>query len=105
MQALLIWSGILFALAAARVAPAETPGDKNNSNSLFYARDSEKFLLRVLPLGASITEGWKSKDGNGYRAWFRQQLRYAGWEVEMVGSQKNGTMYNNVCQLIKIRCC
>ncbi|KAJ5895055.1 CAZyme family CE3 [Penicillium taxi] len=48
-----------------------------------------------MPLGASITNGWKSTDGNGYREWIRQQLRYSGWEVEMVGSLENGTMNDN----------
>ncbi|KAL4949829.1 SGNH hydrolase-type esterase domain-containing protein [Aspergillus filifer] len=55
-------------------------------------RASKPFLLRVMPLGASITVGYRSTDGNGYRKYLREQLRYAGWEVDMVGSLSNGTM-------------
>ncbi|XEU97574.1 hypothetical protein FSHL1_002860 [Fusarium sambucinum] len=55
-------------------------------------RAAKDFYLRVMPLGASITQGYKSSDGNGYRKWLRAQLRYKGWKVNMVGSQKDGTM-------------
>ncbi|KAL4961558.1 SGNH/GDSL hydrolase family protein [Aspergillus stella-maris] len=55
-------------------------------------RASKPFLLRVMPLGASITVGYRSTDGNGYRKYLREQLRYAGWEIDMVGSLSNGTM-------------
>ncbi|KAK8017500.1 hypothetical protein PG993_013826 [Apiospora rasikravindrae] len=51
-----------------------------------------KFWLRVMPLGASITQGIKSSDGNGYRKHIRDQLRFAGWNVNMVGSKQDGTM-------------
>ncbi|CAG8927135.1 unnamed protein product [Penicillium salamii] len=59
------------------------------------ARGTKPFMLRIMPLGASITQGYKSADGNGYRKWLRQQLRYAGWEVDMVGSRKTGSMRDN----------
>jgi hypothetical protein len=52
-----------------------------------------------MPLGASITVGYQSSDGNGYRKPLREQLRYAGWEVDMVGSLTNGTMKDNVRHL------
>ncbi|KAL4982143.1 SGNH hydrolase-type esterase domain-containing protein [Aspergillus falconensis] len=58
-------------------------------------RAAKPFLLRVMPLGASITVGYTSSDGNGYRKYLREQLRYAGWEVDMVGSLANGTMKDN----------
>ncbi|KAI9371767.1 SGNH hydrolase-type esterase domain-containing protein [Aspergillus egyptiacus] len=45
--------------------------------------------LRILPLGASITWGLKSETGNGYRKYLRDQLRYVGWDVNMVGSKSN----------------
>lgn len=60
------------------------------------ARDAKPFALRIMPLGASITTGLKSSDKNGYRIWIREQLRHAGWEVNMVGSLKSGTMRDNV---------
>jgi hypothetical protein len=49
-----------------------------------------------MPLGASITVGYRSSDGNGYRKWLREQLRYEGWDVDMVGGLVNGTMKDNV---------
>ncbi|KAF5001515.1 hypothetical protein FGRMN_986 [Fusarium graminum] len=55
-------------------------------------RAAKDFYLRVMPLGASITQGYKSSDGNGYRKWLRSQLRFQGWKVNMVGSEKDGTM-------------
>jgi hypothetical protein len=53
--------------------------------------------LRILPLGASITYGVHSSDGNGYRRRLKDQLRSEGWEVNMVGSQNSGNMRDNVC--------
>jgi lysophospholipase L1-like esterase len=50
------------------------------------------FFLRILPLGASITFGQKSSDGNGYRKVLRKQLRGEGWDVNMVGNSTAGTM-------------
>ncbi|KAL2799684.1 SGNH hydrolase-type esterase domain-containing protein [Aspergillus keveii] len=51
--------------------------------------------LRILPLGASITYGVHSSDGNGYRRRLKDQLRSEGWEVNMVGSQNSGNMRDN----------
>ncbi|OJJ35887.1 hypothetical protein ASPWEDRAFT_41117 [Aspergillus wentii DTO 134E9] len=61
------------------------------------ARDIKEkdFTLRVLPLGASITVGYLSSDNNGYRKALREQLRYAGWPVNMVGSLQVGNMTDN----------
>ncbi|KAM0549173.1 hypothetical protein ACHAPJ_009482 [Fusarium lateritium] len=55
-------------------------------------RAAKDFYLRLMPLGASITQGYKSTDGNGYRKWLRAQLRFRGWKVNMVGSKQDGTM-------------
>jgi hypothetical protein len=56
-------------------------------------RDAKDFYLRILPLGAS--------DGNGYRKLLRQQLRWKGWKVNMVGTKNDGTMSDNVrCLLL-----
>lgn len=59
-------------------------------------RAAKDFYLRVMPLGASITQGYKSSDGNGYRKWLRSQLRFHGWKVNMVGSERDGTMADSV---------
>lgn len=44
-------------------------------------RAAKDFWLRVMPLGASITQGIHSSDDNGYRKWIREQLRWEGWQV------------------------
>ncbi|KAK3353281.1 SGNH hydrolase-type esterase domain-containing protein [Lasiosphaeria hispida] len=48
--------------------------------------------LRIMPLGASITWGQASSEGNGYRAELRYQLTSAGNVVNMVGSRQHGNM-------------
>lgn len=51
--------------------------------------------LRILPLGASITYGYTSNDGNGYRKFLRDMIVDYGNPVNMVGSRRNGTMEDN----------
>ncbi|CDM32879.1 CAZyme family CE3 [Penicillium roqueforti] len=87
VQACLVW------LTLVSASPVGSPDLV--SDVALQARDTKPFPLRILPLGASITMGYKSPDGNGYRKWLRQQLRYAGWEVDMIGTMKNGTMHDN----------
>ena len=48
-----------------------------------------------MPLGASITYGTRSSDGNGYRKDLREMLVADGYAVDMVGSRKAGTMKDN----------
>jgi hypothetical protein len=69
------------------------------SSSVLQKPDNGTFLLRIMPLGASITLGYGSTDHNGYRKPLRQQLRYAGWQVNMIGSLRNGTMHDNVREI------
>jgi hypothetical protein len=57
----------------------------------------DDFFLRIMPLGASITQGVFSSDQTGYRKSLRQQLRFDGWQVNMAGSRHNGSMTDNVC--------
>ncbi|KAK6076806.1 gdsl-like lipase acylhydrolase [Seiridium cupressi] len=52
-------------------------------------------LLRIEPLGASITHGVASSDGNGYRKYLRDAIVSNGNEVDMVGNNPNGTMEDN----------
>ncbi|UCK59347.1 hypothetical protein AFCA_002165 [Aspergillus flavus] len=66
-----------------------------NETSQLTPRDEKPFTLRIMPLGASITYGYQSTDGNGYRRWLHQQLRHAGWWVNMVGSNPNDTSTMN----------
>lgn len=48
--------------------------------------------VRVMPLGASITFGTRSRDGNGYRQMLLRRLAAAGLTVVFVGSRRSGTM-------------
>lgn len=57
------------------------------------------FYLRIMPLGASITKGEPTApgtNGNGYRKPLRDQLRSEGYKVNMVGSQRLGSMNDKV---------
>ncbi|KAF4439048.1 carbohydrate esterase family 3 [Fusarium acutatum] len=56
-------------------------------------RAAKDFYLRVMPLGASITQGYKSSDGNGYRKWLRAQLRFRGWKVSMWLDQREMALW------------
>ncbi|CAG8908879.1 unnamed protein product [Penicillium egyptiacum] len=93
VQACLIW---LTLVSASPLISHDDLVSPDSDVSALQSRDAKPFPLRILPLGASITMGYKSADGNGYRKWLRQQLRYAGWEVDMVGTMKSGTMHDNV---------
>ncbi|KAF5360328.1 hypothetical protein D9757_013944 [Collybiopsis confluens] len=50
--------------------------------------------IRLLPLGDSITYGFTSSDGNGYRATLHNALE-PGNTLDFIGSIKSGTMVDN----------
>ncbi|KAJ7189174.1 lipolytic enzyme [Mycena filopes] len=50
--------------------------------------------IRLLPLGDSITYGFTSSDGNGYRAALHDMLQ-PGNTLDFIGSIKSGTMVDN----------
>jgi hypothetical protein len=82
-------------------------GDGDNATedvSHLAPRAAKDFYLRIMPLGASIVEGMKSSDGNGFRKLLRQQLRWKGWKVNMVGTKNNGDMKDNVRRLLLSSC-
>ena len=60
------------------------------------------FPLRILPLGASITWGQASTDGNGYREHLRELLEQRSTTVDMVGTVHRGEMSDNVSVFICI---
>lgn len=72
----------------------------NYGDRVFRRADPQDFYLRIMPLGASITEGDPSPpdddSGNGYRKFLRDKLRSEGWKVNMVGNMRRGTMQDNV---------
>ncbi|AEO66483.1 224bdb96-83a3-44c9-bdfb-3b65f83e50f8 [Thermothielavioides terrestris] len=85
-------------LLLALAAPLANQGIATNSFNL-AARATHQLgggvPLRVMPLGASITYGQASTDGNGYREDLRAQLVAAGNPVNMVGSRQHGKMRDN----------
>lgn len=101
VQACLLW---LTLVSASPTISNDNMESADPDVPALQARDTKPFALRILPLGASITRGYKSKDGNGYRKWLRQQLRYAGWDVDMVGTMKSGTMHDNVSYPVLASC-
>ncbi|KAJ7348270.1 lipolytic enzyme [Mycena albidolilacea] len=50
--------------------------------------------IRLLPLGDSITYGFTSSDGNGYRSTLHNLLQ-TGNTIDFIGSIKSGTMVDN----------
>ncbi len=50
--------------------------------------------LRLMPVGDSITAGYLSSTGNGYRGPLYDELVSQGDALDMVGSQRSGTMFD-----------
>ncbi|KAK4177572.1 family 3 putative carbohydrate esterase [Triangularia setosa] len=86
----------LLSLQVGQFGPDSISGNSTSSWHTFLAKRTAKdFFLRVMPLGASITEGVGSSDGHGYRDLLRAQLHIQGWDVNMVGSKQNGRFEDN----------
>ncbi len=51
--------------------------------------------LRLMPLGDSITFGYGSSTGNGYRGDLRSALVNDGFTADFVGENRNGNMYDD----------
>jgi len=50
--------------------------------------------LRLMPLGDSITAGYRSTTGNGYRGPLSDELIKQGDALDFVGSQRSGVMFD-----------
>ncbi|KAH7397460.1 SGNH hydrolase-type esterase domain-containing protein, partial [Pyrenochaeta sp. MPI-SDFR-AT-0127] len=61
------------------------------------ARGDKSILLRILPLGDSITWGFAAgaQGSNGYRQQLLSDLQTSGYKVDFVGTQKSGNMADN----------
>ncbi|KAF7870281.1 hypothetical protein EAF04_004028 [Stromatinia cepivora] len=64
-------------------------------NSTIYNGTASGNILRIQPLGNSITFGYLSADGNGYRLGLLDLLTSAGNSVQYVGSVRAGNMSDN----------
>ncbi|EGO59267.1 hypothetical protein NEUTE1DRAFT_121106 [Neurospora tetrasperma FGSC 2508] len=71
------------------------PTDTFGNGGKAVAALSNGVSLRIMPLGASITYGQASTDGNGYRNSLRNAIVKLGNPVNMVGSRHHGTMQDN----------
>ncbi|KAI1258651.1 carbohydrate esterase family 3 protein [Xylariaceae sp. FL1019] len=82
--------GGILAFVACLSQAAVLPSDGIEQRSF-----ADGIRLRIMPLGASITYGLKSTDGNGYRKDLRVKLIDNGNPVNYVGTQISGTMLDN----------
>lgn len=72
----------------------EIPLNSSLSSGLNKRTDiSHGIELRIMPLGASITYGIDSSDGNGYRLPLAENL--SGAKLRFIGSVRSGNMDNN----------
>jgi len=60
--------------------------------SRHVSRQQSATPLRLMPLGDSVTWGYQSTDGNGYRSTLFNLLAQEGHSLEFVGSNPNGDM-------------
>ena len=95
------WSGLLIDRSDDSPPPQNILGDDAASEFLTHGAVRQVIgsralpTLRILPLGASITWGAGSTDGNGYRYGLRGALVKDGYTVNMIGSVNHGTMADN----------
>ncbi|KAF5495228.1 Multidomain esterase [Colletotrichum siamense] len=87
-------TAMLLASSAVYAAPAHQP-PALHGRADFNILVGGNVSLRIMPLGASITHGVQSSDGNGYRQDLRNALIADGNPVDMVGNNPNGTMEDN----------
>jgi len=83
---------LVFCDTAANPIPEYSDNDSYNKT---LASRQAKVALRIMPLGASITQGAASVPLNGYRKGLRDQMRFLGHEVNMVGSAQDGNFNDN----------
>lgn len=79
--------GLLLSLCVSTIAVPFYSGIDGSPTDI--SRRAANFYLRIMPLGASITKGDQASpgvNGNGYRKPLRDQLRFDGWQVNMVST-------------------
>jgi lysophospholipase L1-like esterase len=90
----LLWAvALLTPFVAAH--PHSPPANQTRASTFPVRRAlANGVALRILPLGDSITYGFGSSDGNGYRQHLRSKLSAGGNAATFVGSQISGSMSN-----------
>ncbi|WP_328536565.1 ricin-type beta-trefoil lectin domain protein [Streptomyces sp. NBC_00344] len=79
------WSSALPALAGSPEVLPEASGGRTGAAAAATP-------LRLMPLGDSITDGYQSSTGNGYRGPLWDELSAAGHSLDFVGTSRAGTM-------------
>ncbi|KAK3318801.1 SGNH hydrolase-type esterase domain-containing protein [Apodospora peruviana] len=93
---ILILSSLCLLLSPAFSSPLTYHGVAVNQPQIEDRALEPNVLLRIMPLGASITYGVGSTLGNGYRRFLRLQLvQQDKLSVNMVGETKRGSMADN----------
>ncbi|KAK2624027.1 hypothetical protein QTJ16_006661 [Diplocarpon rosae] len=90
-------AGLLAALGFCSTAASFPLLDTSSPDvtSKVSGRDLAGFQFRICPLGASIMNGYGSKDKNGFRYGLRNYLIADGAKVHMVGKVSTGNMVDN----------
>jgi hypothetical protein len=78
-------------------------GTDDEAVSALETREAKDFYLRIMPLGASIVQGVRSSDDTGFRKLLRQQLRWKGWKVNMVGTKNEGRNFADNVRWVALR--
>jgi lysophospholipase L1-like esterase len=73
-----------------RSASAATTKASRTTTISRAGADSTSRLIKIMPLGDSITQGGGSPGFNGYRVDLAKRLAATGLRVDFVGSQRNG---------------
>ncbi|KAK0761499.1 hypothetical protein N5P37_006451, partial [Trichoderma harzianum] len=89
-SALCLLAHLLLLFSSVLATPLTHNRTLSDDDALAEPWTDKPFYLRIMPLGASITAGVGTDPQNGYRKPLRDQLRWEGWPVNMVGSQSNG---------------
>jgi hypothetical protein len=71
-------------------------GTASDMGYSILSRQTGKRSLRIMPLGASVTRGEGPPEPyNGYRKPLRDQLRFLGYPVNMIGCLADGDFNDN----------
>ncbi|KAJ6505921.1 SGNH hydrolase-type esterase domain-containing protein [Mycena vulgaris] len=83
-----------FTTITSTITPTSTTTSGTTSAPSSISTSTTDLNIRLLPLGDSITFGFTSSDGNGYRSTLHN-LFQTGNTVDFIGSLKSGTMADN----------
>jgi lysophospholipase L1-like esterase len=86
------WAAVPTALAASAPSNSRAPASAVDSQTLAAVSPVQTAGLRLEPVGDSITYGYQSSTGDGYRQELFNDLTGEGHPLDFVGSAQGGTM-------------